>query len=83
MRARTNFVGVCKTTGEFSMSNRSIKDANRRREINAYKKEKEALKAKELQKDIISVYMFGNIKEITKLEWENMYKPMGFKRVED
>ena len=83
MRTRTNFIGAC-VSDVFTMSKRAIKDSDRRKEVIAYKIEKERLAEEEKKKaNIVSVYIMGGIKDITKQEWEELYQPLGFKIVGD
>ena len=71
------FTKVCSCSEEeVTMTKRAINRIKRIKAVNAYKKEKE--ESNKLS-NIVCIMLFGEKKEVSKSEYDNIYKTLGFK----
>ena len=71
------FTKVCSCSeDEVTMTKRAISRIRRIKAVNSYKKEKE--ESNKLS-NIVCIMLFGDKKEITKDEYDNVYRNLGFK----
>ena len=75
------FTKVCSCHGEegLTMTKRAIDRIRRTKAVNAYKKEKE--ESNKLS-NIVCIMLFGEKRKITKDEYDNVYKTLGFKIID-
>lgn len=71
------FTKVCSCSEEgVTMTKRAVNRIRRIKAVNAYKREKEELNK---LNNIVCIMLFGNKKEVSKDEYDNVYKTLGFK----
>lgn len=74
------FEKVCSCSEEgVTMTKRAIDRIKRIKAVNAYKKEKE--ESNKLS-NIVCIMLFGKKKEVSKDEYDNVYKTLGFKIID-
>lgn len=71
------FEKVCSCSEEgVTMTKRAINRIKRIKAVNAYKKEKEE---NSRLSNIVCIMLFGEKKEVSKSEYDNVYRSLGFK----
>lgn len=74
------FQKVCSCSEEgVTMTKRAVNRIRRIKAVNAYKKEKE--ESNKLS-NIVCIMLFGKKKEVSKDEYDNVYKTLGFKIID-